>query len=321
MTHGVEAQMVKTVVSVIMAAHNAERTIASAMASVLAQTFQDLELIVVDDASSDDTVAVVEACADPRIRLTRHTANRGPAAARNTGLDIAKGTWATVLDADDAWHPERLEYLMSAAARHPDAILGDDVYFSLPDRSGNLVPWKSSFESGGLVLNGEISACDLYTLITHNVDIKPLFPLEPVRTRHLRMWEEAFGAEWLEFIAQLVGAGLNLYVTRRPLYYYRLSRDNLTARYDELLREILVCERLLQMAWLDERTKAAVRVRRQRLQWRRPWTALRNHHWARAVADLMRYPGSVGYALARLPAIVSRARYARELKKVGGVGR
>ena len=82
-----------------------------------------------------------------------------------------------------------------------------------------------------------------------------------------------------------------------------------------------MCERLLQMDWLDEPTKAAVSERRRRLQWRRPWAAVRNRHWARAVADLLRYPGSVGYALARLPAIVERARHARQLKKAGGIGR
>jgi len=54
-----------------------------------------------------------------------------------------------------------------------------------------------------------------------------------------------FGAEWLEFIAQLMRAGLKLYLLKKPLYYYRLSRHNLTARYDELEREILVCDRLL----------------------------------------------------------------------------
>ena len=77
--------------------------------SVLDQSYEDFELIVVDDASDDDTVAVVEAYDDPRVKLIEHERNRGGSAARNTGIYAATGEYIAFLDSDDAWRPRKLE--------------------------------------------------------------------------------------------------------------------------------------------------------------------------------------------------------------------
>jgi hypothetical protein len=98
-------------VSVIMTAYNAATTIDGAIASVLRQSAQDIDLIVVDDASEDDTCARVAAIAgaDARVRLVNRDANHGTYAARNIGLAEAKGTFVTFHDSDDWMHPQRLE--------------------------------------------------------------------------------------------------------------------------------------------------------------------------------------------------------------------
>lgn len=100
--------MAEPAVSVIIPAYNREATIARAMDSVLAQTLADLELIVVDDASTDRTAEVVAAYADPRVRLLRHDTNRRAAAARNTGIRAARGQYVAFLDSDDVWFPDKL---------------------------------------------------------------------------------------------------------------------------------------------------------------------------------------------------------------------
>lgn len=98
-------------VSVITPAYNAAAFIGDAVRSVQAQTFQDWELIVVDDCSGDGTGAVVERLAseDPRIRLIRRAENGGSAASRNIALKAATGRYIAFLDADDLWLPEKLE--------------------------------------------------------------------------------------------------------------------------------------------------------------------------------------------------------------------
>jgi len=95
-------------VSVIIPAYNRVAVIGAAIASVLDQSFTDFELIVVDDVSTDGTVAAVEAIDDPRLRLVRRAANGGPGAARNSGVAAARGGIIAFLDSDDLWLPEKL---------------------------------------------------------------------------------------------------------------------------------------------------------------------------------------------------------------------
>lgn len=96
-------------VSVIIPTYNRANIIGRAIRSVLAQTHQDLELIIVDDASDDDTQAVVESFQDDRIRYIRHEVNRRGAAARNTGIEAATGEYVAFLDSDDEWVENKLE--------------------------------------------------------------------------------------------------------------------------------------------------------------------------------------------------------------------
>jgi teichuronic acid biosynthesis glycosyltransferase TuaG len=99
-------------VSIIVPVYNAARYIAETIEMVNAQTYKDWELILVDDASKDDSVAVIEniiKSQGKRIRLIRKNKNEGAAAARNSGIDAAAGQYIAFLDADDIWKPEKLE--------------------------------------------------------------------------------------------------------------------------------------------------------------------------------------------------------------------
>ncbi|MHC6224582.1 glycosyltransferase family 2 protein [Pseudomonas sp. X10] len=105
-------------VSIITPSYNAERLIGRTLQSVLEQTWQDWELLVIDDCSKDGTRNVVEefATRDSRIRLITLDRNNGaPAAPRNIGVREARGEWIAFLDADDIWHPEKLALQMVVA--------------------------------------------------------------------------------------------------------------------------------------------------------------------------------------------------------------
>ena len=96
-------------VSAVIATYNCGRFLAAAVDSVLSQTMRELEAIVVDDGSSDDTPHVMQRYRhEPRVRYHRGE-NRGPAAARNIGIHMARAQWVAFLDADDVWLPEKLE--------------------------------------------------------------------------------------------------------------------------------------------------------------------------------------------------------------------
>ncbi|MCL1849713.1 MAG: glycosyltransferase [Clostridiales bacterium] len=98
-------------ISVVMPAYNAQDTISAAVRSVLAQTFTDFELILVEDCSEDGTYALCQAFAeeDKRIRLYRNSENKGVAYSRNRGVEAAGSQWIAFLDSDDMWRREKLE--------------------------------------------------------------------------------------------------------------------------------------------------------------------------------------------------------------------
>lgn len=101
-------QIQPPIVSVIIPVYNVEAYIAATLESVLQQTFQDFEIIVIDDASPDGSIEIVKRFSDPRIRII-HQKNRGLAGARNTGIREAKGQIIALLDSDDLWHAQKLE--------------------------------------------------------------------------------------------------------------------------------------------------------------------------------------------------------------------
>ncbi len=97
-----------TGVSVILPTYNRAHLVARAVQSVLSQTYRDFELVVVDDASDDNTRDVLSQFTDQRLCYIRHPERRGAAAARNTGIDVSQGEYIAFQDSDDEWLPEKL---------------------------------------------------------------------------------------------------------------------------------------------------------------------------------------------------------------------
>lgn len=111
--------MQKPTVSVVIPMYNVERYIEQSVSSVLNQTFEDFELICVDDGSCDRTFFKLKQFNDDRIRLVMQE-NKGLAGARNTGINAARGEFVALLDADDFWAPEKLEYHVFHLRMNPD---------------------------------------------------------------------------------------------------------------------------------------------------------------------------------------------------------
>jgi glycosyltransferase involved in cell wall biosynthesis len=108
-----------SLVSVVIPAYNAERFLARAMRSALAQTYSHLELIVVDDGSTDGTAGIIRAFPDPRVRHLSQP-NRGQGAARNLGIRASTGRYVTFLDADDVYLPQKVERQVEFLTTHPE---------------------------------------------------------------------------------------------------------------------------------------------------------------------------------------------------------
>lgn len=119
--------MEQELISVVIPAYKAEKTLEAAVYSVLAQTWRMLEVLIVDDHSPDGTRRLMErlAAEDERIRLFFNESNRGVSYNRNLGVREGRGKWVAFLDSDDLWAPDKLEKQMAVTAEYPDT---DMVY-------------------------------------------------------------------------------------------------------------------------------------------------------------------------------------------------
>lgn len=149
---GIGTEGAPPLVSVIMPSYNARPYLEKAIASVMAQTMPDWELIVIDDASVDGSFALAKQLQqkDSRIQVLRNEVNSGAARARNRGITLARGRYIAFLDSDDIWCPEKLERqlcaLEAAKVRMCYCSYGIIDAFDNPVRADYIVPQRACFE-------------------------------------------------------------------------------------------------------------------------------------------------------------------------------
>lgn len=130
--------------SIVIPLYNKENQIAHAIESVLAQTYADFALVIVDDGSTDDGYSIAAAFSDPRIQIVRQQ-NGGVSVARNTGIGLAKGDYVCFLDADDLWLPEHLLSLKTLIEAYPNVGLYATRNMRVEcDGTEKMVPLESS---------------------------------------------------------------------------------------------------------------------------------------------------------------------------------
>ncbi len=166
-------------VSVVIPTYNRAYIIREALQSALAQTYRDIEILVVDDGSSDSTSELIAGIQSDKIRYIRHDRNRGCSAAYNTGIKEATGQFVAFLDSDDIWKPEYLEQQVNFLGRHPevDLVFCDTAIQGLESPVPSLMSLMRAFQellrtkqkAGDYV----ISAREMYLCLLQEVPIKP----------------------------------------------------------------------------------------------------------------------------------------------------
>jgi glycosyltransferase involved in cell wall biosynthesis len=208
-TNSVEAEIVvnKPIVSIIMPSFNASQFIGASIDSLLAQTYRSWELIVVDDASYDDTVASVRQsyAHEPRVRIIAQAENQGAAVARNAGIEQARGRYLAFLDCDDQWLPEKLEVQIGFMEREQCAF-SFTAYEKIDDAGSVLsvvgVPQRTTYSS---MLKTSVVGCSTAMYDTQILG-KVFMPL--VRMR------QDFGL-WLSILKQVpYGCGIQQVLVR-----------------------------------------------------------------------------------------------------------
>ena len=225
-------------VSVIIPTYNSEKYVAKAIESALQQTYPNVEVIVVDDASQDGTVEVVAGYCCDSVKLIVSDRNRGPSYSRNRGIEAAVGEWIALLDSDDWYAPNRIEKLLQVAHTENADFVVDDLYFI---SDGAQKPWSTRFSehwgfgSGKVPINTirQINAVDFIDLDLGI--LKPLIKREFLVRHQLEFDEDLrFGEDFNLFLISLL-KGAKFIVVPAPYYFY-------CSRSDSLIHDYIKCQ-------------------------------------------------------------------------------
>ncbi|MEO0591508.1 MAG: glycosyltransferase family 2 protein [Pseudomonadota bacterium] len=234
--------------SVIIPAYNATNTLRSTIESVLGQTFEDFEVVVVDDGSSDDTVRVAlgMAAEDPRVRVVSQS-NEGVSSARNFGAELAKGRLLAFLDADDQWSPEKLA--RHKALHDADPLL--DASFAQVEFCADEEGAMAAGRTASRVPQGYLDIADVVT--ENPVCTASNFVIDREVFQDLGGFSVQMRyAEDHEILALLLSEGGTLRGIEAPLVRYRLSEGGLSCDFEAMLEGW----RSFACNWLSERDLA-----------------------------------------------------------------
>lgn len=213
-------------VTVIIPAHNAGAYLRTTLQGVMAQTFQDFEVLVVDDGSTDDTAAIARSFA-PKVRHL-HQANAGPSAARNAGITGSAGAILAFLDADDLWQPELLQTHVESLEAHAE-VEGTFVWARFIDQQGQPLPDT---------LGGRVEEITLRRVLLGGTPVQ--FSTLAVRREvfdRIGLFDPALrqSEDWDVMVRMLI-AGVRLTGVPRVLVLRRVHPDSLTADPGDALR-------------------------------------------------------------------------------------
>lgn len=220
-------------VAVIMANYNGARFIAAAIRSIVQQTLASWELIIVDDASTDDSVAIAERAAggDPRIKIVTQRANRGASAARNRALDLVTARWIAIVDSDDLMPPQRLESLLRRAHITGATIIADNLLeFSSNARPRSFLPDRLCKEVSWISLESFIRSNSLYSRTPPLGYLKPLIRADVIREFGLRYDETLRIGEDFDFLIRLMARGYRMLLDPTSVYFYRKHDGSISHR-------------------------------------------------------------------------------------------
>lgn len=228
-------------VSVVIPTYNRAHLLRRSIESVLAQTYETFELLVVDDASTDGTREVVGSLGDTRIHYRRVERNRGPGAARNVGIRVARGELIAFQDSDDEWMPDKLERQMAVFAEASSVV---DVVYSdmeMVRRDGSVAYHPAPAVVAGRLVDPATGFYQVYMLGIVSVVVRKSCLL------HVGLFDEQLPAlEDLELLTRLARRYAFVHLRQALVRHYRTG-----GRSDDLAAEYRARCRLLRMHYRE----------------------------------------------------------------------
>lgn len=240
-------------VAIVIPAYNAADSILPALECAQSQTLQDIEIIVVDDASTDSTAELVLSCShkDPRIRLYQQSKNGGPAAARNLAISVAQSDWIALLDADDTMTADRLEQMLEHVA-DSDVLVADNL--AMYDRhEGRVVKYgiEPSLLKSGLRIDLSEYCARCKANQANAIDfglLKPLIRVSHIRSHAISYDERSRYGEDFRFYLETLSYGGDLVVLPQAFYYYTERIGSVSGKHSGLSKTTVRYDVLEQQA-------------------------------------------------------------------------
>lgn len=215
-------------VSIIIPTYNRASVIGRSIQSVFSQTYQNLECIVVDDGSTDDTRAAIEQFQDPRLKFFSHEVNRGVSAARNTGIKKSQGKFVALLDSDDEFLPEKIARSIEFFKKRQDPKLG--------------AVCSNFYKQQGLNRTASVAQKQPFLYF-------PVFKMEVFSSVGL-FNEQVEVYEDLEFSARFYCQFKRCFISD-PLSIYHFTQDSLSSAFSDILRLIEIKQMILEKQGKD----------------------------------------------------------------------
>ena len=226
-------------VTIVIPNYDSRATLERSLQSALSQTMREIEVVVVDDASTDTSWPYIAqfVAQDPRVRGIRNKRNLGKPAIMNRALDIARGRWLAVLDADDWYAPDRLAALIALAENRSADLVADNQYLFDSAAAEIVGPaWPVAESSWAMTIDDFLSASDAYESFNLGM-LKPVIRTDFARTKSLAYKEEARQGEDFFYLLQFYLSGGRAVVADKPYYYYTQPFGTLSRRWANVGRQ------------------------------------------------------------------------------------
>ena len=302
------------IVSIVMANFNGGAHLADAVRSVQAQSLAELELIVSDDASTDNSVDIVRQlkAADLRIHLLQSDCNGGPSAARNKAFDIVRGKWVAIVDSDDLIHPRRLATLVELGDRDGADIIADDLieFFADDFQPARSLLGRASWDQPVWVdVVDYVRFNHFYGAGPHLGYLKPLFRASFLGKGGCRYDETLRITEDFDLIFRLLHAGKKMRIYPRPYYLYRKHLNSISFRLNTKVLEAIKAANLRIISQISHSDRRVIDVLRARMHsidtaidYENLLNALKAKNWRKSAQIALTTPKAA--ALLRLPILL-----------------
>ena len=216
-------------ITVFMPVYNAEKYLKEAIDSILNQTFQNFELLIIDDGSTDESVKIIEGYTDWRIRLIHNDGNKGLPYTRNRGLNLARGKYLAIMDADDVSVKNRLEIQYNIMEKRSNLAVISSGKELLSNDGKSTYGWKEKLYSWIFYRKSSQIQMDL---IFHNVLVNScsMIRMDFLKDNKISYNEKCFVMQDYEIWTQISAKQGQFQIIRKALVQYRSHQDNISNR-------------------------------------------------------------------------------------------